>query len=78
MIIATILTVALLAAGLAGGLLIVRLGIGREEREGAFSTEAPTRIASATRALSGLYVWMPEHGTSDDHVAARIGAGQGR
>jgi hypothetical protein len=78
MIIASILAVAFLAAALAGGLLIVRLGIGREEREGTFATEAPTLITSATRAISGLYVWMPEHGGRDDQVAARIGASQAR
>ena len=76
MIIAAILTVALLAVALAGGLLIMRLGIGREERDGTFGMEAPTLIASAARALSGLYVWMPEHGGRDDQVMARTGQGR--
>ena len=76
MIIAAILAIALLAVALAGGLLIVRLGIGREEREGTFGAEAPTLITSAARALSGLYVWMPEHGGRDDQVAARTGQGR--
>jgi hypothetical protein len=81
MIIATFLAVAFIASALAGVLIFIRLGIGREEREGNFSREAPNRIASATRSLAGLHVCTPERkGSSDraEYAATRIGAGQSR
>jgi hypothetical protein len=56
MTIIVILAVTFLAGVLAGVLVIVRLAIGREEREGFFTSQAPTRATAAARSVAGLYV----------------------
>jgi hypothetical protein len=45
---------------IAGALVLLRLGIGGDRSNGLLTTKAPTRTACATRAITGLYVRMPE------------------
>jgi flagellar basal body-associated protein FliL len=71
MIIMAIVAVTLLVAALAGALVLVRLGISREERADRFSGEAQTRISAATRAVTGLHVRTPER--ADDATTPRTG-----
>jgi hypothetical protein len=41
-------------------LVLLRVGIGGNKRRGYLSPEAQTRADAVTRALTGLYVRMPE------------------
>ena len=72
MIIIAIVAVTLLVAVLVGVLVLVRLGIGREELENGFSGEAQTRITSAARAVTGLYVRTPERADEPDYATNGI------
>ena len=76
MIIMTIVAVTLLAAALAGVLVLVRLGVSGEARGDCFSGEAQTRLTSAARAVTGLYVRMPERTDDADYTANGIDADQ--
>lgn len=78
MITATILAVTFLAGVITGVLVLMRLAIGRERRDGRFSREAPTRLAAAARIVGGLHVTMPEQDINADPDRTRIGAGLGR
>ena len=78
MIIMAIVAVTLLVAALAGSLVLVRLGINREEREDRFSGEAHTRISAATRAVTGLHVRTPERADDADYPPNEIDVDQGR
>ena len=59
MIIATIFAGAFFVVTLVGVLVLMRVGMNREHR-GYLSNEAPTPLARAMRAISGLHVQMPE------------------
>jgi hypothetical protein len=78
MIIMAIVAVTLLVAALAGVLVLVRLGISREERADRFSGEAQTRISAATRAVTGLHVRTPGRAADADYATNGIDADQGR
>ena len=78
MIIMTIIAVTLLVAALAGALVLVRLGVSREVRGDCLSGEAQTRITSAARAVTGLYVRMPERTDDADYIANGIEEDQRR
>jgi len=59
------LTIIIVVSGLVSGLVLgmlvlLRVGIGGGERQGFLTTEAQTRADAATRAITGLYVRMPE------------------
>lgn len=51
-------------------LALIRIAL-RHERERWLSNEAPTRIAAVARAISGLYVHMPQRGPDPDSLADR-------
>ena len=58
------LTIIIVAGGLVlsialGMLVLLRVGIGGSKRRGYLTTEAQTRADAATRAITGLYVRMP-------------------
>jgi hypothetical protein len=76
MIIIAIVAVTLLVAVLVGVLVLVRLGISREELENGFSGEAQTRITSAARAVTGLYVRTPERADEPDYATNGIDTDQ--
>jgi hypothetical protein len=78
MIIITILAVTFLVSALAGVLLLVRVGISREERAYYFSSEPQTRITSAARVITGLHVSMPDGAEHADSATTQIDTGQGR
>ena len=59
MIIVVLLPLTFLAGALAGILVLVRLAVGREERDGSLTSQAPTRATAAARAVSGLHVRKP-------------------
>ncbi|HET6187466.1 MAG TPA: hypothetical protein VFE59_10745 [Trebonia sp.] len=60
MILFFVLAVVLVAAGIAvGGLLIVVVGIHREERAGSLTGQSPGLAASGARAINGVYVRRP-------------------
>jgi hypothetical protein len=59
------LTIIIVAGGLVLSivsctLVLLRVGIGGNKRRGYLSPEAQTRADAVTRALTGLYVRMPE------------------
>ena len=60
MIIVTFLAAALFTAVLVGGLILMRLATTREHREGNLPAHPTTRLAAAARAITGLYVEIPE------------------
>ena len=72
MIIIATVAATLLVAALIGVLVLVRLGISREERENGLSGEAQTRITSAARAVTGLYVRTPERADEPDYATNGI------
>jgi hypothetical protein len=59
------LTIIIVIGGLAlalalGMLVLLRVGIGGRKRRGFLTTEAQTPADAAARAITGLYVRMPE------------------
>ena len=69
------LTIIIVAGGLVlsialGMLVLLRVGIGGKKRRGYLSTEAQTRADAATRAITGLYVRMPDRNIQ--HQAGRV------
>ena len=77
MITAATLAGAVFALILVGFLALIRIGMNRE-RGRFLSTQAPTRLAGATRAIAGLHVIMPGRdlqvlsptGPDDPHAGA--------
>lgn len=60
MILLLVLAVILVTAGIVvGGLLIVVVGIHREERAGSLAGKSPGLAASGARAINGVYVRRP-------------------
>jgi hypothetical protein len=58
------LTIIIVAGGLVlslalGMLVLLRVGIGGDKRRGYLATQAQTRADAAARAITGLYVRMP-------------------
>ena len=78
MIIVTIIAVTLLVAALVGALVLVRLGVSREVRGDRLSGEAQTWLTSAARAVTGLYVRMPERTDDGDYPVNGIDVDQCR
>jgi hypothetical protein len=76
MIVIVILAAAFLAA--AGVLVLLRIGIAREESEECLLDEPPTRTAAVTRRVVGLYVRMPEQVIQPDEAADPTDPGQGQ
>ena len=72
MIITAVVAVTLLVAALVGAIVLVRLGISLEERGNGLSGEAQTRITSAARAVTGLYVRTPERADEPDYATNGI------
>jgi hypothetical protein len=70
-LIVLILTVLIIAVALAVVLVVVCLGM-RREHVRFLSNAAPTRTAGAARAISGLYVHMPERDTRIDDGTTRL------
>jgi hypothetical protein len=61
MLLLIVLAVVLMGAGIAvGGLLIVVVGIRREEKAGSLTGKSPGLVASGARAINGVYVRRPE------------------
>jgi hypothetical protein len=60
MIVIVILVVTFLAGTLFGVLAVLRLGTGRDDRDGSLRGEAPTLAASGSRRLTGLWVRTPQ------------------
>jgi hypothetical protein len=60
MIVMVILVVTFLAGTLLGALAVLWLGTGRDDRDGSLRGAAPTRAASGSRRLTGLWVRMPQ------------------
>jgi hypothetical protein len=60
MIIVTILVAAFAACVVAGGLVLLRAGIAREEADKSLLGEPATDVAAVTRRVVGLYVRKPE------------------
>jgi hypothetical protein len=60
MIIVAILVAAITAGGAAFVLALIRVGTGREGRNGTLTGNPPTRAAAAARRFTGLYVRAPE------------------
>ena len=57
----TILLTAFFIGAMAGVLVFLRIGFGREERAGSMTrTLPPTRAAAAARRVAGLYVRLPD------------------
>ena len=50
----------LVLSAVLGLLVLLRVGIGGHKRRGFLSTEAQTRADAVTRAITGLYIRMPE------------------
>ena len=75
MIIATIFAGAFFAVSLVGVLVLMRVGMNREHR-GYLSNDAPTPLARAMRAISGLHVQMPERELQVLSGPARTGLDQ--
>jgi hypothetical protein len=71
MIIVLALAVVILVVALAGVLVLMRAGMNREG-ERYLTNEPPTRIAAATRAITGLHVRMPDRDTQADEGTARL------
>jgi hypothetical protein len=71
MIIVLALAVAILVVALAGVLVLMRAGMNREG-ERYLTNEPPTRIAAATRAITGLHVRMPDRDAHNDDGIARL------
>ena len=69
------LTIIIVAGGLVLSvalctLVLLRVGTGGKKRRGYLSTEAQTRADAATRAITGLYVRMPDR--NNQHQAGRV------
>lgn len=78
MTVITILAAALLASVLTGVLVLLRIGIAREESEECLLDEPPTRAAAVTRRIVGLYVRTPQCLTQADDVVDQTDPGQGQ
>jgi len=76
MIIVTFLAAALFTAVLVGGLILMRLATTREHREGNLPAHPTTRLAAAARAITGLYVEIPESRARASCGKALAGSGQ--
>ena len=59
MIVIAILAVTFFAGALLGALAVLRLGTGREDRDGSLRGTPPTLAAAASRRLTGLWTWTP-------------------
>jgi hypothetical protein len=74
-IIATIFSGLFFAATMVAVLVLMRVGMNRENRR-YLSNEAPTRLARAMRTISGLHVQMPERDLQVLPGPARLGRDQ--
>jgi hypothetical protein len=59
MIVIAILAVTFFAGALFGALAVLRLGTGREDRDGSLRGAPPTLAAAASRRLTGLWTCTP-------------------
>jgi hypothetical protein len=82
MLIIAFLTVAFLTGAITGVLVLIVLSVRREDHRGSLPRQAPTRLAAAARALTGLRVTEPGRAThsalrdySRQHGPARAAAG---
>jgi hypothetical protein len=69
------LTIIIVVGGLVltlvlGMLVLMRVGIGGHKRRGFLTTQAQTRADAAARAITGLYVRMPERNA--EYQARRV------
>lgn len=71
MIVVLVVAVAILVVALAGVLLLMRAGMNREH-ERYLTNEPPTRIAAATRNITGLHVRMPDRDARADECTSRL------
>ena len=78
MITIAILAAALVTSVMAGAIVLLRVGIGREESEECLFDEPPTRTAAVTRRVVGLYVRMPEQVIQPDDAADQTDPEQGQ
>jgi hypothetical protein len=82
MLIIAFLTVAFLTGAITGVLVLIVLSVRREDHRGSLPRQAPTRLAAAARALTGLRVSEPGraahsalHDYSRQHGPARAAIG---
>ena len=74
MIAIAILCTAIVAAFLAGAVVFLRVGIGREESDHSLLGAPATRAATLTRRIVGLYVRTPRNGIGPGQAAHRTAA----
>ena len=75
------ITIAIVAATLVGGVIagvivLLRVGIGRESYDESFLDEPQTRATAVTRRVIGLYVRTPQCRTQADDATDRTNPGQ--
>jgi hypothetical protein len=76
MITIAIFAAALVVGAIAGVIVLLRVGIGREKYDEAFLDEPSTRATAVTRRVVGLYVRTPQCRTQADDAADRTNPGQ--
>ena len=76
MIVIAFLCAAIVAAFLAGAVVFLRVGIGREESDHSLLGAPATRVATLTRRIVGLYVRSPQNGIGPGQAVHRTAAGK--
>ncbi len=76
MITIAILAAALVVGVIAGFIVLLRVGIGRENYDESFLDEPLTRATAVTRRVVGLYVRTPQCHTQADDAADSANPGQ--
>jgi hypothetical protein len=77
MIIYALVAAAFVIGVIVGGIVLLRIGIAREERDRSMLGVPATRASGVTRRMVGLYVRAPRHVTRADHaLAVRRAEGQ--
>ncbi len=78
MIAIAVLTAAFLAGATASAIVLLRMGIAREESDNSLLDEPATRTTRVTRRVVSLYVRAPRRATHADDVALQTDANQGQ
>ena len=76
MIVIAILCAAIVAAFLAGAVVFLRVGIGREESDHSLLGAPATRAATLTRRIVGLYVRTPPKAIGPGQAVPQTAAGK--
>jgi hypothetical protein len=76
MIAIVVLAAAFLGCAIVAAIVVLRVGIAREESDKSLLGNPPTRVAAVTRRVVGLYVRTPQRVAEADRLANQTDTGQ--